>query len=337
MNKILIYKKSILDFTTDCIVNAANDQLQYGGGVCGAIFKAAGVNQLQEACNRIGYCKTGDAVITQSFNLKNNKFIIHAVGPIYTYNNLQDCRDALYNAYKKSLELMLENNCNSVTFPLISSGIYGYPVEEAWRIAIKACTKFIKAHDKDNISIYFAVVDDNVYELGNKLLAETLFDMYKDNATLVLYETVNYLHELGYEKIRLMTYFSPSGLSLRTVISTKDHFDETGFVCESNDDTSFHHSNELNFEFFNENESCENMKIKEIAQKLLLKYPYLEENGHGNDKEYVKWFKEVLKYARNVIFPYAFMDYGYSIYESGHIEMTNFKDVICYAPPGDKK
>lgn len=174
MSKILIIKKGITYFDTECIVNAANSDLSYGGGVCGAIFKAAGISLLTRACNSIGHCNTGDAVITPSFNIKGAKFIIHAVGPIYSSACKQKCRNALYSAYKRSLEIMLENSCSSIAFPLISSGIYGYPKEEAWRIAIEACNSFIKQNEDKNISIYFAVISDQAHEMGNRILKEIL-------------------------------------------------------------------------------------------------------------------------------------------------------------------
>ena len=172
MSKIQIFKKGITNFDVDCIVNAANSSLAYGGGVCGAIFKAAGIDELSEACSRIGHCNTGDAVITPAFNIKNAKYIIHAVGPVYSYSNRQQCRNQLYSAYKSSLEVMLENKCNSIAFPLISSGIFGYPIDEAWRVALKACKSFIAQHLDFDISIFFAVLDDERYDIGNSILKE---------------------------------------------------------------------------------------------------------------------------------------------------------------------
>ena len=88
-------------------------------------------------------------------NVKNAKYIIHAVGPVYSYSNRQQCRDQLYSAYKRSLEVMLKNNCNSIVFPLISSGIFGYPIDEAWRVALKACKSFIAQNSDFDISIFF--------------------------------------------------------------------------------------------------------------------------------------------------------------------------------------
>lgn len=337
MSKILIIKKGITRFDTECIVNAANSDLMYGGGVCGAIFEAAGISQLTRACNSIGHCNTGDAVITPSFNIKNAKYIIHAVGPIYSLSRKQECRDELYSSYKRSLEVMLENGCSSIAFPLISSGIYGYPNEEAWRIAIKACNTFIKQHEDKNISIYFAVISDQAHEMGNLILKEVLTKDH-DDSVLRLYEAIGVLHEKGYQNIRVMSYFSPSGMYFRSVLSLKKYFDKTGFVCDetSSNNQIYHYTSGQEFNYFDDNTSYENSTIEELAEALLEKYPFLKIEGKGSDKEYADWFKMVLKYARNGIFPFAFDDYGYDIYQAQHIEMTN-GDTIEYAPPGGKQ
>ena len=110
MSKIRIERVSITDAGTDCIVNAANEQLMGGSGVCGAIFKAAGWNQLQNACNAIGHCDTGSAVITPAFNLKA-KYIIHAVGPVW-HDGKQKEPQKLYGCYKASLDLAKEKGCH---------------------------------------------------------------------------------------------------------------------------------------------------------------------------------------------------------------------------------
>ena len=131
---ITIQKASITDLTTDAIVNAANTHLKAGSGVCGAIFSAAGKTQLQAACDAIGYCPVGSAVITPGFNT-HSKYIIHAVGPKW---NGGDPNSALYSAYKRALQLATEHGCASVGFPLISAGVYGYPVDKAWQEAVRA-------------------------------------------------------------------------------------------------------------------------------------------------------------------------------------------------------
>lgn len=168
MSGIEIRKISITDMDADAIVNAANDRLLAGGGVCGAIFRAAGYEQLQAACDAIGHCDTGSAVITPGFNVKA-RYIIHAVGPRWAGGNHNEPQ-LLYDAYRSSLELAIENGCASIAFPLISAGIFGYPVEQAWQIAIQACSDFIA--EGNEIDIVFAVLDDAIIEIGQSALQE---------------------------------------------------------------------------------------------------------------------------------------------------------------------
>lgn len=170
MSKIEIVKKGITKFDVDIIVNAANKHLQAGGGVCGAVFRDAGYSELQKACDKIGFCHTGSAVITPGFNLKA-KYIIHAVGPVWEGGNVDEPKK-LYSCYKKSLELAKENGCHSIAFPVISSGIFGYPKDKAWRKALQACLDFISENEDYDIDIYFAVLDDSAKALGEKTLSE---------------------------------------------------------------------------------------------------------------------------------------------------------------------
>ena len=164
MSKIRIKRISIIEANTDCIVNAANEQLMGGSGVCGAIFKAAGWNQLQNACNAIGHCDTGSAVITPAFNLNSN-YIIHAVGPVWHDGKHKESQK-LYGCYKASLDLAKENGCHSIAFPLISAGIFGYPKDKAWRKAIQACNDFIQKNPDYDIDILFAVPDKHILQMG---------------------------------------------------------------------------------------------------------------------------------------------------------------------------
>lgn len=170
MSKIEIVKKGVTKFNVDAIVNAANKYLQAGSGVCGAVFQDAGYSELQAACDKIGSCHTGSAVITPGFNLKA-KYIIHAVGPVWNGGNADEPKK-LYGCYKKSLELAKENGCHSIAFPLISSGIFGYPKDKAWRKALQACLDFISENKDYDIDIYFAVLDDSAKALGEKTLSE---------------------------------------------------------------------------------------------------------------------------------------------------------------------
>ena len=177
MSTIEIRKVSITDLDTDAIVNAANDGLWAGGGVCGAIFKAAGYEQLQAACNKIGHCDTGSAVITPGFNLKA-KYIIHAVGPRWKDGKHKE-PEQLYGAYYKSLELAAANGCRSIGFPLISAGIFGYPVQGAWYQAFDACGDFLDQHKDVPMDIVFAVLSDVNIEVGHKALLGSGASRYK--------------------------------------------------------------------------------------------------------------------------------------------------------------
>lgn len=170
MNRITIKKIGITDLDTDVIVNAANKYLRAGGGVCGAIFWAAGRAQLQAACDEIGHCDIGSAVITPGYNLKA-KYIIHAVGPVWNGGNNNEAQ-LLYGAYWRSLELAVENECHSIGFPLISSGIYKYPKDRAWREAIQACEDFFTQNPDIELHVVFAVINDGVLALGESILDE---------------------------------------------------------------------------------------------------------------------------------------------------------------------
>ncbi len=125
--KINIIKGDITELTVDAIVNAANEDLLGGDGVCGAIFCKAGWNAMQAECDKIGHCDTGNAVITKGYNLKA-KYVIHAVGPIYFGD---ESKELLAGAYYNSLRVANDNNIRSIAFPSISTGIYGYPLDKA--------------------------------------------------------------------------------------------------------------------------------------------------------------------------------------------------------------
>ncbi len=169
-NKIEIKLIGVTKLHVDAIVNAANSSLLAGGGVCGAIFSEAGYRELTEACNKIGYCPTGSAVITPGFNLPS-KYIIHAVGPEWNGGNNNEPQ-LLYSAYKNSLLIAKENNCHSIAFPLISAGIYLYPVDKAWRKALQASLDFLNDNKDYDIDITFAVIDESIKAIGEEILKE---------------------------------------------------------------------------------------------------------------------------------------------------------------------
>ncbi|MCI7726900.1 MAG: macro domain-containing protein [Clostridiales bacterium] len=160
-----IRKQSITEMDVDCIVNAANRQLRHGGGVCGAIFAAAGARELEAACDALGHCPTGEAVITPGFKLKA-KYIVHAVGPIWQGGSHNEGQ-LLYRCYQNTMKVACAKGCRSIAFPLISSGIYGYPVKEAWRVAIKAIQE--SPYEMD---VTIAVIDDWALQLGASILSQ---------------------------------------------------------------------------------------------------------------------------------------------------------------------
>ena len=168
MTAIDIRLISITELESDAIVNAANEMLLAGGGVCGAIFRAAGRQELQAACAKIGRCATGSAVVTPGFRLKA-KYVIHAVGPRWTGGTHGEHR-LLCSAYRSALEAAVGCGCRSIGFPLISAGIFGYPLEDAWKVALKTCRDYLA--EGHQIGIVFAVLDERNAELGRKILRE---------------------------------------------------------------------------------------------------------------------------------------------------------------------
>jgi O-acetyl-ADP-ribose deacetylase (regulator of RNase III) len=131
--RIEIFEGDITTLDVDAIVNAANEQLAPGGGVCGAIHRAAGP-ELAEACSRIAPCATGGARATPGFRLKA-RFVIHAVGPVWQGGGHGE-PDKLAGAYRASMRIAADRDCRSIAFPAISTGIYGYPLELATRTAV---------------------------------------------------------------------------------------------------------------------------------------------------------------------------------------------------------
>jgi len=129
------------------IVNATNTGLQMGGGVCGAIFRAAGARELQAECDAIGSIVTGDAVITKGYALSAD-YIIHTAGPIWSGGDKGE-EELLSSCYKKSLALAEANGLDSIAFPLISAGIYGYPRREALEVAERSIREYLDTSDKD--------------------------------------------------------------------------------------------------------------------------------------------------------------------------------------------
>jgi O-acetyl-ADP-ribose deacetylase len=161
-----IIRNDITKMDVDAIVNASNTELKMGGGVSGAIFAAAGVEALKAECESIGGCRVGEAVITSGCGLPA-KFIIHTAGPIWRGG---DCREEelLRSCYRNALSLAVENGCKSIAFPLIASGIYGYPKDRALKGAVAAVSEFLTDHE---MKVYLVVYDSAAFALSEKLFS----------------------------------------------------------------------------------------------------------------------------------------------------------------------
>ncbi len=166
-NRIEILQGDITKLEVGAVVNAANKSLLGGGGVDGAIHRGAG-KQLLEACKTLNGCKTGDAKITQGYNLPA-KFVIHTVGPVWSGGNHNE-PELLANCYKNSLKLASDNNIETIAFPNISTGVYGYPKLEAAKIAKQEVEKFLNSN-KLFKKVIFTIFDDENYSIYSELFS----------------------------------------------------------------------------------------------------------------------------------------------------------------------
>lgn len=174
---IKIVRNDITKIECDAIVNAANSTLLGGGGVDGAIHKAAGKGLLFE-CIKLGGCKVGEAKITNGYKLPC-KYVIHTVGPKWK-GGIHGERELLESCYRNSLKLAIDNGCESVAFPLISSGVYGYPKDKTLKVAIDIISGFLIEHD---LLVYIVVFDKSAFQISEKLfsdIASYIDDKYVD-------------------------------------------------------------------------------------------------------------------------------------------------------------
>lgn len=167
---IHLHNGDITALRVDAIVNAANEALAPGGGVCGAIHRAAGAD-LARACAAIGGCRTGGAKITPGFDLPA-KHVIHAVGPVW-HGGAAGEPELLAECYRESLSLAREAGCRSIAFPAISTGIFGYPLEAAARLAVETVENDLAAQD-DDLEVTFCVFGAQAEEVYRKAIGEAV-------------------------------------------------------------------------------------------------------------------------------------------------------------------
>lgn len=219
---LIIVRNDITKMSVDAIVNAAKESLLGGGGVDGCIHRAAGPELLQE-CRTLGGCRTGEAKITGAYRLPC-RYIIHTVGPVWRGGGHGE-REQLASCYRTSLALAKEHGCETVAFPLISSGIFGYPKDQALRVAVDTIGEFLLHND---MTVYIVIFDRAAYQIGNKLFADIaayIDDHYVDAHTDSRRER---MRRMGVVESRMLTAYEDVLMAASGLDEALAHLD-TGF------------------------------------------------------------------------------------------------------------